>query len=327
MPHCPSAPNYNCSKSDFPNLQEFARGYDIVHIPLSLVICAFGVFGNVANVIVLSQSGMRSSTNLLMSALSAGEGSVMAVHALYVCIFRIDPKLERGMSKPAAYTLYIIVYAQSLFHVFSSWMIVFLTLFRLVFMRAGVAALHICNYSRAKMIIITDVVMSLILASPFLFAHHVVKDCANSHDESPSYKLDFVPNEALKSLLLVSSGVFMKALPIFFSTIFTALLIRTLLQSQKRHNRLQNEKTEPEQRILANQAEASNTNTFVNLPENLEEKSPKRPSSHDSSSRNIHQTTNILIALTVLYIVTYLPQVSISDIQDECLTVFELTFI
>ncbi|VDO11259.1 unnamed protein product [Rodentolepis nana] len=308
MPSCSTAPTYNCSQSEFPNLQEFAHGYDIVHIPLSLAICVFGVFGNIANVIVLSQPGMQSSTNLLMSALSIGEGSVMAVHAFYVCMFRIDPKLERGMSKPAAYVLYIIVYAQSLFHVFSSWMIVFLTLFRLVFMRAGVAALHICNYRRAKIIIITDVVMSLIVASPFLFAHHVDKDCINSEDRSPSYKLDFVPNEVLKTLLLISSGVFMKALPIVFSTLFTALLIRTLLQSQKRHNRLQNEKSETEQRFLANQAELSAKNTFTTLAEQSENKSPKRPFNHDSSSRNIHQTTNILIALTVLYIVTYLPQ-------------------
>ncbi|KAM7541926.1 hypothetical protein Aperf_G00000001470 [Anoplocephala perfoliata] len=185
MPACPATTTYNCSQYDYSSLHEFSSGYDIVHIPLSLVICAFGVLANIVNVIVLNQPGMRSSTNLLMCALSVGEGSVMATYIFYVSMYRIDPKLEKGMTKPYAYALFILVYAQNLFHAFSSWMIVFLALFRLVFMRAGVAASRICSYRRAKMIIITDIVLSLILASPFLFAHHVEKDCARAVYEDP----------------------------------------------------------------------------------------------------------------------------------------------
>lgn len=323
MPTCSTTAIYNCSQYNYSNLHKFSRGYDIVHIPLSLVICACGVLANVANVVVLNQPGMRSSTNLLMSALSAGEGSVMATYIFYVSMYRIDPKLEKGMTKSYAHALFILVYAQNLFHAFSSWMIVFLALFRLVFMRAGVAAMRICSYSRAKTIILTDIVLSLILASPFLFAHHVVKDCAWSANGTSAYKLDFVSNYILTTLLLVTTGLFMKVLPIVLSTVFMALLIRTLLKSQKRHDRLQNEKTDMNQRILASQTEQTNTNTSNKEIENVEVKLPRGHSDHDSNSRNIYQTTNIMIALSVLYIATYLPQVSFLFIKRTIIECFD----
>ncbi|KAL5105558.1 hypothetical protein TcWFU_008719 [Taenia crassiceps] len=295
----------NCSSFEYSHLDSFTSGYDIVHIPLSLAICVCGVLANAINVVVLNQPGMRSSTNLLVAALSIGEGTVMAIYIFYVTMYRIDRKLELSMSKPYAYTLFILVYAQNLFHAFSSWMIVFLTAFRLAFMRAGVAAPHTCSYSRAKMGILTNVVISLILSAPFLFAHHVVKDYTRSINGTDAFKLDFVSNYSLTTLLLVTTGVFMKVLPIVLSTIFTALLIRTLLKSQRRRDRLQNEKTEAEQRFIASQIEQSNSSINV---KGFKRPSIRRSNDHDSNSRNIYQTTNIMIALTALYIVTYLPQ-------------------
>ncbi|CDI96973.1 dro:myosuppressin receptor [Echinococcus multilocularis] len=295
----------NCSSYEYSNFHAFTRSYDIVHIPLSLTICVCGVLANAINVVVLNQPGMQSSTNLLVAALSIGEGTVMAIYIFYVTMYRIDQKLELGMSKPYAYTLFTLVYAQNLFHAFASWMIVFLTAFRLAFMRAGVAALHTCSYNRAKIGILANVVISLILSAPFLFAHQVVKDSTHSVNDTITFKLDFVSSYSLTTLLLVTTGVFMKVLPIVLSTIFTALLIRTLLKSQKRRIRLQNEKTETEQRFIAIQTEQPNND---NNAKNFKRPSTRRSNDHDSNSRNIYQTTNIMIALTVLYIITYLPQ-------------------
>lgn len=296
----------NCSPLDYSSLHAFTDGYDIIHIPLSLAICVCGVIGNIVNVIVLSQPGMRSSTNLLMSALSAGEGTVMSIYIFYVSMYRIDRKLEQGMTRPYALTLFIMVYTQNLFHAFSSWMIVFVTAFRLAFMRAGVSALYTCSYVRARLIIFIDVVLALLLSAPFLFAHHVEVDPDNSINGTDAYKLDFVSNYALTTLLLVTTGLFMKVLPIVLSTVFTVLLVRTLLNSQKRHDRLQKEATDKVLQFLANQKEPSNGS---NASISLRRSTLKRPNDHDSNSRNIHQTTNIMIALTILYITTYLPQV------------------
>uniref|UniRef100_A0A5K3FC28 G_PROTEIN_RECEP_F1_2 domain-containing protein n=1 Tax=Mesocestoides corti TaxID=53468 RepID=A0A5K3FC28_MESCO len=312
MTTCPPTVKYNCTSFHYVGLDYFAHGYDIVHIPLSLVICVCGVFANSANVVVLNQPPMRSSTNLLMAALSVGEGTVMAIYIFYVSMFRIGKKIEVGMTKSYAYTLFGLVYVQNLFHAFSSWMIVFVAAFRLVFMSSGVTALQTCSYTRAKIIILTDVFLSLILAAPFLFAHHVVKDCGKPAIGYEAFKLDFVANHALTTLLLVSTGVFMKVLPILLSTIFSTLLIRKLLHSQKRRDRLQSEMSETEQRFLSSQQEQS-----LSI-------SPARHHDHDSNSRNIHQTTNILFGLSVLYIITYLPQavmLLLLNIYDRCFEV------
>lgn len=298
MSTCLSASKYNCTDYCFACFDKFAYGYDIVHIPLSLALCVCGVLANCVNVIVLNQPPMRSSTNLLMASLSFGEGTVMIIYILYVSLFRISNKLEHGMPEPYAYILFGCVYLQNLFHAFSSWMIVFLACFRLVFMRAGVLAQRTCSYSRARGIILFDAVLSLVLAAPFLFAHHVVKDDSKTtNDTSPAYKLDFVPDNALTTLLLVSVGVFIKGIPLVLMTVFSALLIQTLRISMRRRDRLQNSEVEE---------------TFTSSSRGNERPSTisVRVRDHDSSSRNVRQTTHIMFGLIILYILTYTPQVS-----------------
>ncbi len=299
MATCPSAVKYNCTGYNFICLDAFAYNYDIIHIPLSLVICICGVVANIVNVIVLSQPPMRSSTNLLLAALSFGEGMVMALYIFYVSAFRIDRRLERGMTQGYAYALFGNVYAQNLFHAFSSWMIVFLAAFRLAFMRAGVLASKTCSYTRARTVIIIDAILSLTLAAPFLFAHHVVKDAARKINGTQAFKLDFVPNPSLTTLLLVSTGVFIKGLPLILMTVFSAMLIRTLRISLKRHDRLQkNERSDVEDTLVSSHGNGRSMSISV------------RQRDHDSSSRNVRQTTNIMFALILLYIITYMPQVS-----------------
>lgn len=49
------------------------QNYDKVHIPLSIAVCLFGTFSNVANIIVLTRKQMRTPINVLLTGLSIAQ--------------------------------------------------------------------------------------------------------------------------------------------------------------------------------------------------------------------------------------------------------------
>lgn len=53
--------------------QRFAAAYEPIHLPLSVMICLFGVVANTLNVIVLTRRSMASPTNVLLTGLSAAQ--------------------------------------------------------------------------------------------------------------------------------------------------------------------------------------------------------------------------------------------------------------
>nr|VZI06866.1 unnamed protein product [Spirometra erinaceieuropaei] len=315
--------NKSCGPYEIPALDEFSSAYAPIHVPLSLGICICGIIANIVNVVVLSHSTMRSSSNLLLAALSIGEGTVMAIYTFYVIFFRMLARFEKGLPRAYAYTLLGYLFAQNLVHTFSTWMIVFLAAFRLIFMRAGVTSTSICSFSRARKIILADCILSAVLAIPFLLAHQVkpLDDAALESgtgsgadlDDSPqhptAYGIDFVPNGVLRALLFLTSAIFIKALPIVLMTAFSAGLIHTIRRSEKRRQRLRNERTESSEGATKDATPMA----FVSAKQ--------RATCNESSTRNKHQTTNILFALIVLYIITYLPQsimLILHQIIGEC---------
>ncbi|VDL96780.1 unnamed protein product [Schistocephalus solidus] len=302
--------NKSCGWYQVSALDKFSAAYAPIHVPLSLGICICGIIANIVNVMVLSHSTMRSSSNLLLAALSIGEGTVMAIYTFYAIVFRMLARFEKGLPRAYAYTLLGYLFAQNLVHTFSTWMIVFLAAFRLIFMRAGVSSTSICSFSRARKIILADCILSAVLAIPFLLAHQVkpLSEAASLSDEPSgvdvsnqninAYEIDFVLNPVLRALLFLTSAIFIKALPIVLMTAFSAALIHTIRVSEKRRNRLLYERKESSEGMTKDTTPTSLTSA------------KQRVTGAESGTRTKHQITNILFALIILYIITYLPQVS-----------------
>lgn len=282
--------NVSCQAFHSSAVDAFADFYSPLHIHLSLAICICGIVLNMINVVVLSRQSIRSSTNLLLASLSFAEGMVMSFYIFYVVSFRLVTRLEEGMTQGWAFALLVIVTAMQFNHSYASWMIVFSAAFRLAFTKAGICANQTCSFQRARMVIIVDIVLSIVLTIPFAIAHHVIPVKSNS--TIPSYKLDFVANKALQTMLFLTSAVFVKGLPIALMVTFSAILIHTLQVSRRLHERVKSERCDTKE----------SSKMIYTLKTSH--------SSPDSSSRNMQQTTNILFGLIILYIVTYLPQVS-----------------
>lgn len=66
----------------------FSVLYEPIHLPLSLIICLFGVVANTSNVIVLTRRSMITPTNVILTGLSAAQ-LFLLVNYLFLLTFNM----------------------------------------------------------------------------------------------------------------------------------------------------------------------------------------------------------------------------------------------
>ncbi|BHF70343.1 G-protein coupled receptor activity [Sparganum proliferum] len=308
----------NCTEDLVPWLADFSRTYHRCHAYLSLLLCVLGICMNSFNVIVLMQSHMRNSSNLLLSMIAVSDSLVMSIYIVYDTNFRISPRLENGMPQRLAYVLLICIVAQNVFHTFSTWTIVVLAAYRLVYVHAGARARRVCSRPRIRLLMVLVAFMSLLLTVPLLIAHRVtfhhqyrsvwanrnsssgVDNATSANTSEELYEVDYVDNPVLQTILFFNSALLVKAIPILLMASMSALLIRKIRSTRRCR-----------QRVKQNDSMRSSVVTMSG-PQN----DGGLPLLFFKSCRgydichHITQPTRMLLAVVVMYIVAYLPQAS-----------------
>ncbi|VDN40185.1 unnamed protein product [Dibothriocephalus latus] len=318
----------NCTEDLLPWLAEFSQMYHRCHAYLSLILCVLGICMNSFNVAVLMQSHMRNSSNLLLSMLAVSDSLVMSIYIVYDINFRISPRLENGMPQRLAYVLLICIVAQNLFHTFSTWTIVVLAAYRLVYVHAGPRTRRVCSRPRIRLVMVMVAFMSVLLTVPLIIAHRVTihhqywskwanmnssnngggreaaggglvnNDTANASEAF--YEVDYVDDPILQTILFFNSALLVKAVPILLMASMSALLIRKIQST--RHCR---QRVKQHDSMRSSMVTTSTTQRDSMLPPLLSKYCRGYDICH-----HITQPTRMLLAVVVTYIVAYLPQAS-----------------
>ncbi|KAM3188102.1 hypothetical protein ACTXT7_000966 [Hymenolepis weldensis] len=294
-----------CPEDLFPTLANFSEAYHHIHVFLSLIICIFGICLNALNVVVLCQRHMRNSNNLLLSSLAISDGMVMLFYIIFDLGFRLVPRLENGMSKEYAYLLFAYIVGQNVFHTFSTWIIVVLAAYRLLYVHAGPQARVVCAPLRVWLAIAMVTLTSVILTIPLFFAHEVTDYRRPTCTVTGLYEVDYVDNTTLQTLLFYNSALLVKAIPILLMSVLSTILIRKIRVTQVKRRRLF-----PSE-LGRSSLTISSTSGYT-----AEERRLRKlhwfffkSCGGFENFRQSAQPTKMLLAVAILYIISYLPQV------------------
>lgn len=327
----------NCSNDPYRWLAQFSSAYHHFHAYLSLLLCLLGICLNTLNVVVLCQRHMRNSNNLLLSSLAISDGLVMFIYIIYDIGFRVVPRLENGMSKNFAYLLLVCIVGQNLFHTFSTWIIVVIAAYRLFYIHAGPQARVVCNPIRVWITMALMGIISLILSIPVICAHEITyygsPPPGHTNTLSPNataclYEVDYVENSVLQSILFFNSALLVKAIPILLMSILSTILIIKIRETQitrrrlvpldcHRSNTFPPAQASPYAKVslkdeFVDDADGS-LETSLRLKQFFLKTSERRNGDRFGRDfcRQSIQPTRMLLAVMLMYITAYLPQVSI----------------
>ncbi|KAM7541987.1 hypothetical protein Aperf_G00000008820 [Anoplocephala perfoliata] len=294
-----------CTEELYPRLASFSKAYHHIHVFLSLIICVFGICLNALNVVVLCQKNMRNSNNLLLSSLAISDGLVMFIYIIYDLAFRLVARLENGMSREYARLLLVCIVSQNVFHTFSTWIIVVLAAYRLLYVYAGPQARVVCARLRVWLAIAVVGLVSVILTIPFVFAHEVTEYKQANCTAGDLYEVDYVDDTALQTILFYNSALLIKAIPILLMCALSTALIKKIRESQVTRRRLL-----PSETGCSSWTKSSATAEYSAEERRLRKLHWfffKSCGGFDSCRQSV-QPTKMLLAVALMYIITYLPQ-------------------
>ncbi|KAL3313129.1 hypothetical protein Ciccas_008271 [Cichlidogyrus casuarinus] len=271
----------NCSSS-YRVFDQFSKDYKPAHIHLSWIICSLGILGNICNIRVFTHKSIRGPTNFLISCLSAADTLILLTCLLVTCLESSDYG-DTYPTKVGAYTFLSVLTIQNFVHSVGTWMTVALGTFRLVYVKLGHRAAAVCTMHKAYALLVAVIVSSLVLGSSYIVSHEV-KPVSNS--TTINYKIEV----SLKygGIVLWTNALFFKSIPILILAGVSAILIKTIQESQKLHNKL----------LLTKKAAAPNN-----------KKATAGLANKDKDRRNSNQITLMLVCIILIQIITLLPQV------------------
>nr|CDS32712.1 Peptide G protein-coupled receptor [Hymenolepis microstoma] len=294
-----------CPEDLFPNLAKFSEAYHHIHVFLSLIICLFGICLNALNVVVLCQRHMRNSNNLLLSSLAISDGMVMLFYIIFDLGFRLVPRLENGMSKEYAHLLFVYIVGQNVFHTFSTWIIVVLAAYRLLYVHAGLQAKVVYAPLRVWLAIAIVALTSVILTIPLVFAHEVTDYKRPNCTVTGLYEVDYVDNTTLQIILFYNSALLVKAIPIILMSVLSTVLINKIRVTQVKRRRLF-----PKEFGRSSLTVSSSADGYT-----AEERRLRKlhwfffkSCGGFENFRQTAQPTKMLLAVTIIYVISYLPQ-------------------
>ncbi|KAF0290134.1 Sex peptide receptor [Amphibalanus amphitrite] len=229
--------------------------YRPVHGYLALVVCLFGSVTNLINIVVLTRKGMLSSTNTILTGLAAADLAVMLEYIPFAVQHYISDTDPQSHSQ-VLYVLFHAHFAQ-IFHTVSIFMTVMLAVWRfLSIVHPTVAAKH-CTY---------EAIQPTLQPGEYIYSIDI-SDIARRH------------NRLLNRANFWLFAVVIKLVPCLTLTYFSVRLIRVLLETKRR-----------KQRLMSGCSQLSADHHLV------------------QDTRRADRTTRMLVAVLLLFLITEFPQ-------------------
>ncbi|ESO91308.1 hypothetical protein LOTGIDRAFT_153743 [Lottia gigantea] len=269
------------SKPD-PNLNAFAYWYWNIHGYLSIFVCIFGIVTNFINIQILTRKPMRTSVNVVLTAVAISDIALMASYIPYAIHFYIacglDPTPDRYSYE---WTTFMAVHANVTLttHAISIWLAVFMAIQRYVYLQTKI-------FMTARNTVIACLVIcfasGLVMLPNYLITGVYEVKTSATNGSTGMYRLNefALGSKRPSSVVLLAFWLYAivgKLLPCVLISVFMGFLLKRLHES-----------TERRRRLFSTNASSSSS-------------SKKKRAGHKS-------TTTMLLVIIILYIVTELPQ-------------------
>ncbi|KAK4469656.1 hypothetical protein MN116_007186 [Schistosoma mekongi] len=235
------------------SLELFGRIYGEMHGYITLFLCPICVLSNICIVIVLNQRNMISPTNFLLTSLAISDGLLMMFYIPFASYFLIGRHTRNSSYNWAVYLLFHIS-LQNFLHLTSSYIVVVIAVFRVLYVKFLLQCHILCSMQRAKFSITIVLIISSILSIPCIMNHHIVRN--NNQDEMNGYMVTYVDNEVMLNYLYWNTAIFLKLLPLLCLCLLSFMIIFII---RKQNSRMRKLKIKSDVIFSGNSIESSNS--------------------------------------------------------------------
>jgi G protein-coupled receptor 139 len=305
--------NYATSldNTDIPELTAFSNWYKPIHGYLAAIVCVFGVVANILNIIVLTRKNMQSSTNVILTGLAITDGLTMAAYfpwalQMYV-VFGVDPNPARDTLACARFQMGYAILSVTV-HSISIWLTVTLAVFRYIFIRFPRRGARWCNIYRAKVAVISVVVVVTIICIPNSTGYTIIDTPFPDNNTNGTIWYVTIPedNDVLSNFNFWVQAILIRLLPCFLLTIFSFLLVKTMRRAERRRKKLMNKN-----RIVQDGESTFGTcavSTASGTGGGASGGGNATVGSNGKRSRRSVRTTRMLLCVVILFLLTETPQ-------------------
>ncbi|XP_065226059.1 G-protein coupled receptor dmsr-1-like [Planococcus citri] len=299
------------------NLHTFSIWYQRIHGYMSFFVCIVGVISNILNIIVLSRREMSVlPINRILRGLAFTDIVLMVEYIPFIFFyyFRVSP--EAVHSYYGTVYIWLHVNFTQIMHTISIFMTLALAFWRYSAIKYPQRNVSISSDRKCNRCIMIAYLLPFIFCLPAYLIFDVTEHPRFSVTESgenrteKEYALDFSAlalknNEMFFYLYFWIYFVIIKLVPCVILTIITCWLIRTLRIASERRNMLKRKSY-----LAPSHTTITSNNTVENSVIHNHENTSLCPNEvvRKKKHRRIDRTTNILIAVLSLFILTELPQ-------------------
>lgn len=268
-------------------IKDISDVYRDYHGYLSLVVCVFGTFANLLNIVVLTRKDMSCfPVNRILAGLAVADMFVMVEYIPFSFYYSII--LPKKREYPYQYAVYILFHGNfsQVLHTISMCLTLTLAIWRYIAIRYPEKSQTLCTNYRCTVSICVSYILPMFLCCPSYLlteiATSVVEENGKNYTLYHVHLSKFAKNNQTYYLFcLWTYSVIIKWLPCLILTIISYWLIRTLCQAAKRKQVLRGYNTCP--------TEMADRRAF-------------------KTERRTERTTRMLVAVLLLFLLTEAPQ-------------------
>ena len=236
----------DCTKTA---LEQFSDDFQHPQGVITLIIAILGITFNILNVIVLTDSKMKSPVNLLLMFLGFAEIGLLLVYIPYVIIFNLmaTPGIPQYITTSRDEANYFLFYADAsvFLHMSAIWLIITTAFFRFLLVQFPIPAAKWCTYKRAVIAGAVTFIVCLFASMP-----NIVRNSIVTLEEYPCYQLEpgvkyygidareHFKDEKMEMFNYWLFATIGKFIPSILLMVFTIFLIKVLRDAQTRRKRL-----------------------------------------------------------------------------------------
>lgn len=226
------------------HFRNFRKNYLSIHAYLAVIVCIFGIFANILNIIVLTRKDMISPTNAILTGLAFADMFVMVSyipHCIHNYIRISQPPEQKFSYGWAVFTLFH-AHFTVVCHTISTWLTVTLAVWRFLAVSFPAASKTWCSMPRAKCAILCTYLNCALFCLPVYLTFTIIQ---KEQDGKMLYRVYFSEiaqsnNQALEKINFWIFSVLTKLIPCIALTGLSLGLIKVLYEANKRKQRLKN---------------------------------------------------------------------------------------
>ena len=164
----------------YPQLSDFSDEYAGIHGYIAVVVCAWGIVANLANIVVLTRKNMLSSTNQILTWLAVADLLTMTSYlpvSIHFYILR-DPTLGFPSTRSLGWIHFMLFHVNFavVCHTIAIWLTIILAIFRYLYICFPTRGTTLCSMLRAQRSICAVYLLTAVICIPNYLVTAIVSE-------------------------------------------------------------------------------------------------------------------------------------------------------